>query len=233
MTGPILYVVYWVIEKGVSVASGIMKYFLVVFAFLGLAGCRNTIEGTLQVDRAFSAKSVQKLPCNPEAGDPCYAEKIIQVNPGQYGAKISMKSGTEIEVQIQSGKGQTLKVRTPNDLAIPENGSFAVSSRQSGQPFDLRGVVTTSQQDSEIYRRREACTVERWENQCFPTPQGLQCSNVLRTYPGFREVEFYHADSVQVLDVVLTSVTDGVPLASFKGEKQTSQTRYTYQGPCW
>lgn len=211
----------------------LMKSLVLGFAFLAMAGCRNTIEGTLRVDKTFSAKSVQKLPCNPEAGDPCYAEKNIQVTPGQYAAKITMNSGNEIEVQIQGAKTQSLKVQIPSNMQIPENGSFAVSSRQSGQPFDLNGVVTTTHQNSEMYRQRESCMVERWERECYETPNGRQCSAVLRTYPGSREVEFYYIDTLQLLEVALTSSTDRSQLAQFKGEKQTSQRRYTYQGQCW
>lgn len=211
----------------------LMKSLVLGFAVLAMAGCRHTIEGTLRVDKVFSAKSVQKLPCNPEAGDPCYAEKNIQVTPGLYDAKISMNSGSEIEVQIQDAKTQSLKVQVPSNMTIPENGSFAVTSRQSGQPFDLNGVVSTTYQNSEVYRQRESCMVERWERECFETPNGRQCSAVLRTYPGLREVEFYNIDTTQILDVALTSSADRSQLALFKGEKQTSQRRYTYQGQCW
>jgi len=210
-----------------------MKSLILGLTVLAMAGCRNTIEGTLRVEKAFSAKSTQKLPCNPEAGDPCYAEKNIQVAPGQYTAKVSVNSGSQIEVQIKDTKTQTLMLQVPNNMTIPENGSFSVTSQQSGQPFDLNGVVTTTHQNSEVYRQRESCVVERWERECFETPHGRQCSTVLRTYPGFREVEFYYIDSLQVLDIVLTSAATRSPLAHFKGDKQISQKRYAYQGQCW
>ncbi|NUN06410.1 MAG: hypothetical protein HUU57_11675 [Bdellovibrio sp.] len=144
-----------------------------------------------------------------------------------------MNSGSEIEVQIQGAKAQSLKLQIPSNMTIPENGSFAVSSRQSCQPFDLQGVVTTTYQNSQVYRQRESCMVERWERECFETPQGRQCSTVLRTYHGFRDVEFYYIDSLQVLDVALMAATDGAQLALFRGEKQASQKRYNYQGQCW
>lgn len=200
---------------------------------LGLVGCRNSIEGTLSVQETFIGKAFQKLPCNGESGDPCYTEKDVQIPRGSYRAQINFNNRTEFEVQIKTKNTNTLKFRLPSDLNIPENGTFTLSSGQSGQPFDLVGIVETESRRSQVFRERETCTVERWEQECYITPQGRVCHNVLRTYPGFRDVEFYYIDTDQRIAVHLASSKEKSVFAVFNGEQTTRDRRYTYQGPCW
>lgn len=200
---------------------------------LGLVGCRNTIEGNLTVDKAFIGKAFQNLPCSGEGGEPCYTEKDVQINPGSYKTQINFNNRTEFEVQIKAKNTTTLKFRLPSDLNIPENGTFTLSPRQSGQPFNLVGIVETESRRSQVFRERESCTVERWEQECYITPQGRVCHNVLRTYPGFRDAEFYFIDTDQRLAVHLAAPQDASVFAVFNGEKSTRDRRYTYQGPCW
>lgn len=206
-----------------------------VGALTGLVGCRSTIEGKLNVVKNFNGKVTVSQPCNGEGGGDCFTERTVQIKQGQYTANVHSNSKTEVEIEIKGSSTQNLKVNIPRNMTIPANGEFSISAAQSGQPFNIVGAMKTAQERSKTYRERESCWVERWDVECYVTgnPPQQVCREVRRTFPGYKNVEYYYLDTVEDLLVDLKDRENNDALAQFTGHKESREKRYSYEAQCW
>ena len=184
--------------------------------------------------------------CNPIGGagtDICdedeEPETIIKaktLSPGEYRTDFSFRSKREVLLSIRTSKYnvEEVTVKIPEGKVIPQYaGEFQLSSSESGQPWNLRGIVDTEEEDSSLTYTTESCTYTRRVWECHWNGSNQVCNWVYRTYFGYREVEFYFHETTTNLSLNYYNSSNRALIAKFKGDRKTREKIYTYEGRCF
>lgn len=188
-----------------------MKKLLVAVCALFIVGCED-IGGTLNVFKSFSATT--------EDG----AQTIAA---GSYDTSLNFKKKEVIATLKSSGSETKISIKIPKGTSIPDNGTFEITSAQSGQPFGVTGVNKTDETRSENRTEYTSCQYTRYENYC--TPQGCYTRPV--TVWGQQNTEYYMSTVKRDMQLDLNSDVDAV--AHFSGASNTTQKIVVRQSPCW
>ena len=116
----------------------------------------------------------------------------------------------------------------PNSVSLPENGPFAISSEQSGQPFDINGEVQTEITRSDLKTEREMCQYQTQEPVC--DQHGCTIQNVTKS--GWRDIEYFEETTDKQLQFDSLSKA-GVSQSHFEGASNTTAKRMTFEGQCF
>lgn len=169
-------------------------------AFL-LVGCEK-IEGQLNITKAFKLKNSK--------GD----THLLSV--GTYSADVD---GTSKKMTLRLNNDSDEKFVFNHNGNIPENGSFSISSKVSGQPVDLSGTVNTVVRNSEVRQRNEACTYQRAVQVCYPNPRGgTNCTIQYQTYYGTKWVNYYDRQTDKAVSLNVAAVGEAAASADFHGD---------------
>lgn len=203
-----------------------MKSSLQLFALMSLlllSGCRElSFKGSLQVSEVLTIKNSNN--------------KLIPINPGSY--SIDLKVGSkkvEITIPTSQNQKQNLSLSLPKGLEVPVNGSFKLTSAQSGQPFDLNASIETQISESAPKRELESCTAQRWETVCGPIgPRGeIGCQQTPVTYWGRRTVTFIERQYTRNLKTQWLQKNSNLELAESISQNREFERVYLQQGTCF
>lgn len=218
--------------KGGTMKRVILTSVLSLFA-VGLMGC-DPISGSINVREEFKAVATDPN-CIP-GRDQCSVEKSVKIPTGVLNANVLFRSKREAVLNIKvKNTTQQLVFKIPKDKPIPEtNGEFTLTSKESGQPFDLTAGLKTTVENSSQYSGYESCTVTIREQVCYvnPLPNGSTCQFVDHVYQGRQYVEYYYKTTTTVMNAALVKSTSASTLADFNGSKSNSDKIYLRQDPC-
>lgn len=194
-----------------------LKKLFIISSLLFLSACDTSFfEGVISVKQQMLVKSNMM--------------ENVTVPVGDYGAKLEFISRDQIRLNlIINGKNKQLNLYLPKKLNLPDNGPFAVSSKDLGQDFGAQGESNTVVTDTQIQRGWEHCTYQRSEVVCYP--QG--CYTEWRTVYGQQQVEFFDRVSNQKISVNFINEQNASLLSNFGGERNFSERIYTYKGMCY
>lgn len=196
-----------------------MKMILGLSALLLLTvGC-NKIEGTLNLTEAVKLKSTKGV--------------VRTIKPQSYSADIKLKSKKSITLRLENDSDEKYEFKIPSNKPIPNNGDFAFSANEVGQPVDLTGSVKTSVTRSDTVTGWESCQYQDWQTVCNSGPDGRPiCTTVPVTRTGQQFVRYY-IETIEK-DVLMTIKAQGSDVSSgdFVGDIAYSNKVYTEQWGC-
>lgn len=162
-------------------------------------------------------------------------------DPGTYKVEIEKKRrGLELTIREGFGRDRFL-FKTDQDLPT-ENGSFTLSSSESGQPYDLKGDLETTVTESGTFSSTESCVYDtRWVQKCdyhsCHTHGDTQCCDhhcrmVEEPIYGTQPYEYYnrYTDTKGVFKLLKPST--GRQVAKGTGEKGRTEQVRTWTGTC-
>lgn len=191
---------------------------------LGVLAC-DPIKGTLQVVKPFTALAGDS---NDEEG-----LKNVTVDAGSYSMKLEMSGKHSAEMKLKSGRQEfVLSLQIPKGKEIPQNGAFALSAKESGQPFDLSGENKTTVTESDQERGQESCQEQVRERVCGyrGNPPQYVCWDEIRYRQGWMDVEYYFRTTRQEMTAQIQQNAELT--ASFAGARSSDEKIYTYRGFC-
>ena len=187
---------------------------LVAVSFLMMAGC-NDISGLLNVTKAFTVSVKGK-------------SKIVEM--GAHDTSLDFRKDKVIAKIKTSGDTFKVEMNFAEGTQIPSNGNFELKEAQSGQPFDVLGLVATQVTDSDLQRERERCQYQGYGQIC--DPRG--CHTVPVTREGLRDITFYDRLTDQQVHLDLTAPSDSkTKFASFDGRIRSTERIVTREGMCF
>lgn len=196
------------------------KLLLSAVCVLAVSACDRTVDGVLTNSESltFNLKKNKKA----------------SIAPGKWASQLEFESKKEVKLHIKSSeqeKPTTISFKVPKNTNLPqENGSFVLSSVHSGQPYDVKGSVSTTHKDTDEKWGWESCTYRVERQECYWNGHQHVCRWVYYDVHGQREVRYIVRDTTQVLSFDLLNSTASV--ASFNGTKNSTDRIYTYQGMC-
>lgn len=219
-----------------------LKSLLLLPAALLLSACESALEGTINLSRELTVKETIKgnrdYPSGPSSRPGRWqreTEKSFTLQPGNWEMTVAQEGDSKIVFQVKDfqKKMHRIVLKTPRGSGLPDSGSFDLPGSVTGQPFDVQGVLSTQNTQSELMRdNHEPCSYSRSEVVCGPTGRGgHSCWTVLRTVSGRRQVEYYNQIETQTLDGEIFAA--GSSAGTFTADRSESSKVYTYEGVCY
>lgn len=210
-----------------------MNKIALVLVALAVVGCKK-IPGSLNVQTEFSA--------TVKNGFFSRAQEI-KIPAGQYQIELSGTLGGDLSILIPiNGKTQTIRLdipkkgyNTPDGRFPTENGTFALTSQQLKQPFNVSGEVRTVYNDGPRIRTTEFCQYPRETRVCVIDRETghSSCSTETDYVSGDRDVEYFQRDESKRIRFELQDARyPSMTAASYQGFDNSSYRVYTYQGRC-
>lgn len=195
-----------------------MKFLMPVFvAAILLVGCEK-IEGQLNITKDLKLVNSK--------GD----THLLKV--GTYSADINAKTSKKITLRLNNDSDE--KFVFAHNGNIPDNGTFTITSKVSGQPVDLSGDVKTSVTDSATSQGSESCTYQVPEQVCYPTGPygGMSCSIQYRTVYGMQWITFFDRTTSKNVNLSVKVAGSADESADFHGNIAFSERIVTNSSGC-
>lgn len=214
-----------------------MKLASAAVAALGLmmmVGCK-PINGTLTLSEGLTiSNEADRATCTPEDMRPsCIGPIEDGLSAGQYSASVDFVSKSQVAIKVQTTRftSKNVTLTIPAGKNIPNyTGPISLSSRESGQPFNIGGRIETHESDSPTTREMESCSYTRTERVC---DRRGRCETRTVTYTGRQEVEYHFHYTNTLLNLNIIKLTDNSVIGKFDGRRDETDKVYTYQGPCY
>lgn len=194
-----------------------MKILMTVLlaAFL-MTGCEK-IEGQLNITKELKLKNSK--------GD----THLLRV--GAYSADIKANTSKKITLRLNNDSDEKFIFNHTGN--IPDNGSFSVPSRISGQAVDLSGSVATNVLNSATRETTESCTYQEPVQVCYPMPRGgMSCSIQYRTVYGSRWIRFYDRQITKNVSLSVKALNESDDSADFHGDISFDERIVINQSNC-
>lgn len=223
--------------------------FLLAALFIPFAGCQ-PIVGKLSVARDLVLElTEQKLPrsgsCVVRDGG-CGEDTVRRVStsfhPGVYDAQLALDDSDAMELTLDDGTNgkAVLTIAIPEDTRLPtKSGSFMLTAREAGQPFQVTGTIQTDESRSPSVSGWEQCdrTVKRrictrGKKTGGNSGQDVLCRYEYHTVYGQRPVEFHHLREIRDVVLAFNAQVTGEKLAEFSGSAARDFKVYDYRGRC-
>lgn len=210
-----------------------LKRLFIIANLLILSAC-DPFEGIISVKQQFIVKSSEKSSgCNGDQNFGCDQIVNVTVPVGDVSAKLEFPSKTQIQIDLKiNGKKKQLNLELPKKLNVPDSGDFAITAKDLGQDFGAQGKSDKLVTDSELQKGYQQCTYQRPETVCYIVNNSQVCRIEYRTVYGQQYVEYFDRNTNQKLNVDFVSAQNSV-LASFNGERNSSERIYRYQAQCF
>ena len=196
---------------------------------LGLTAC-DPIRGILNVEQTLKILIDEPNNCNPLT-PPCTSGKTaVDVNPGQYIMKLEMSGKRAVQISLKTASQSVVaKLNINKGHTLPEQGPFSLLSQESGQPFDLKGSVSTARKDSARKRYHETCEIPYTDTIC--TPQGCTTRSGVRM--GYRDIVYVDRTTEKNMKASLADTATKLQLATYEGSASSVQRIYISRGHCF
>jgi hypothetical protein len=144
-------------------------------------------------------------------------DKTHLLKMGTYTAELLEKSSKKIILRLSNDNNE--KFIFAHDIKFPENGSFIISSKTSGQPVDLLGTISTIVTNSDISETTQSCSYQAPVQICFPIPQGgVSCSIQYQTVFGNQWIKYYDSQTSKNINLSLRELNATEESAEFHGD---------------
>lgn len=213
------------------------KFLWLLPAVFLLSGCDSELEGKLNLNQELTVlETVRRDNGGFPGGRPGRdTQQELKLQPGQWDITITRESDRQVVFEVKDARNRTHKIvlKTPRETSLPErSGEFSLPGAQSGQPFDVQGVVDTVVTDSDLMRDNERCSYQRPYTVCGPDGRGRHhCWTEWRTVWGYRYVEFINRTTTQSLAGQITAT--GAVAGDFGGHRTDVERIYRYAEQCF
>jgi hypothetical protein len=184
---------------------------------VSLVGC-NAIDGTLNVQHSFQMVNKKR--------------DVVTIPAGSFHSKLKYSPrDREMEIKIKgaSRQSQTLVVKVPSHVAVPEtSGTFYVRGYEVSQRFDMGGSVNTNVNTTGPYSGWESCSYTTTEWQCV----NGNCHNVTVSRTGQQQVRYREQTTTKSVQIAFSEPSSGGQYATFFGQDTNSDRIYEYKGRC-
>lgn len=213
----------------------LIRGFLLLTSAFVLAAC-NEIEGQITATQSIQMNVTEKSNWCSE-GMSCEELVTKKLLSGQYETRLSMVSKRDAQLKVKVGREEwVVNFRVGKNSGLnSENGPIVVDSKESGQPFGLRGDVKTIKTNSETKRVHESCSYTDYRHECYTTgnPPTTVCRDVPYTRWGYRDVEFYEERSDREIHLSILEPSSNVQLGEYGSQDAWIRKVYLYEGRCW
>lgn len=200
-----------------------LKFFFLISMCLTLANCKTKdLKGSLQLD--------QNLALLRETSA---ADKKYSLNAGEYISTVQFDSQKHLlTLKVTDHlKNPTFKFKVPKEAQLAnDQGDFFLSSEQSGQPVDLKGVYTKTISQGPTVNKLEECILSEHDVICTPRPEGSNCFPNGNSRIGNRDVKYHLITTHNQYAVEI--LKDQVLAGKYNIESETVEKKYTYRGFC-
>ena len=182
------------------------------FLVVGCNQLSGTIQGTLDVAEPLmmTTKNIFGTTQN------------VEINPGKHAASLSLNLNSVI---LKVDDGKAIKFNLKNQQ-LPPGGEFFLSSRVSGQPYDLQGEIDLQENFGQEQTAYESCQKVEMVKVC----NNGQCSYIQQHVPGQQWVRFRIKETI--LKLRADFLKNERPLAELKAGGKNYQKQYIHQGMC-
>lgn len=197
------------------------KLVTLAMAALFLAGCKTEYTGTVTVQEALRP-NVKK------------GQNVL--NPGSYNMTLTIKSKKKAEIEVKlggRGNNPVIPLNIKNAQLPKENGPIVILGRNSGQPFDIRGVLETRSERGDLRRGREQCSETVPVRDCWGGPHGPRCGTRWENVWGDRDIEYYDVTYHRTFAAQLLNAKDQRVQGELGGSDVWSERRVTWSSRCY
>lgn len=203
------------------------KFIALAFALVAFSACE--VDGTLTVQQPLTMTAKKN--------------KSVTLQPGSYRAEVEAHDD-KLEIEVKVGRDEKkITLRPADGQTLPKrNGQIFIPASQSGQSFDLNGVVNTVSVNGNKVWADQSCTAYRPVYVCQTVVVGYDrygnpiwrqvCRTENQPYPGRQEIEYYPVTTTTDVDMAFLNPGTTTQLAEFGGTRTTVRNVYTYRGPC-
>lgn len=195
-----------------------MKIFMsLTLAAILLVGCEK-IEGQLNITKDLKLVNSKGI------------THLLKV--GTYTADISANTSKKITLRLNNDSNE--KFIFVHNGNIPDNGTFSIGSKVSGQPVDLTGDVKTAVTNSETRQGTESCMYQVPEQVCYPSgPNGaMTCTIQYRTVSGMQWITFYDRQTTKNVNLSVKPAAATEESADFHGDIAYAERIITSSSGC-
>lgn len=200
------------------------------------------ISGTLSVSEPLELKVTEyhqplDRRCRPRddvCEDPVVIEKTDRFAPGTYRAQLNLdrKDAISLTLEPKTRAKSIINLAVPAETYIPKhNGRFHLSAAQTGQPFDLAGIVETTHSVTPIVATWESCSRLLERLICHGHHRGC-VRDYIRIF-GHHPVEYHHEYETKTVALDLSRRSTEHTLAHFDGSSTIASKIYDYRGYCF
>lgn len=156
--------------------------------------------------------------------------------PGSYDATLTIKNEdmAEIEVSVAGRNNNPVLPFRLRGADLPrENGPIYIASSVSGQPYDLRGELSTIRTQGPLRRGNESCTEQVPERVCWRDRSGrVICETRWRTVYGTQNIEYYDLFTDTRVNASLEDPRAHQELARLSAADSSAERMVTYRSHC-
>jgi hypothetical protein len=190
-----------------------------------LAGCRESIVGSLIVSEALSLRS---------------SSGVFQLPAGQYPVRVIATGARTFSLGI-TRDGRQIVTEFTADARHADGASTRIPSTESGQPFDVVFAVSASTLETPLASSRTSCQTETTESRCrdvteydFQTGQQTVrsvCEFVQVTRAGARTESTFRRTSSRTVSGQLVDPQSGRAVAHLSAASRRERT-HTVESGC-
>lgn len=225
-------------------------YFVLLTALIALITACQPISGKLTVARKLALELTEQDHPSPgvcvarhdDCGDPVVKRVSASFHPGTYDARLDIDDTDAIQLTVDDGtdRNAVFRVAIPEDVHLPKtSGRFVLPADESGQPFDLNGMVRTVESSSPVTAGWERCHLSVKRRVCAHTEykgkktrRNPRCRYVYDSIYGQRPVEFHRVLKTRMVTLDFNAGVTGESVARFSGSSARSYKVYDYRGYC-
>ena len=219
-------------------------------ALIALITACQPISGKLTVTRKLALELIEQdrqtnpgcLTRDDDCGDPVVRRVSASFHPGTYDAHLDIDAADAIQLTVEDGtyREAVVKVAIPEDVHLPRtSGRFALTAAETGQPFDMSGLIEPVESSSPVTAGWERCYLKIERRVCRHSKKTgkkhkhrRRCRYEYETVYGHRAVEFHHTVKTLTVNLGFNADTSGEALARFNGSATRKYTVYDYRGFC-
>ena len=155
------------------------------------------------------------------------------ISVGEHKAKLRLRSKKKMTLTLTDGDNKKFDFKIPEGTKLPQDsGTITLSAGQTGQPYDLEGIVETQTSVGPTRNESEHCTITRRVRRCRTNRDGQRvCREEVITLNGRRMIQ-YHIETQNKGLVLHFYKQDQSTMGRFDGTEKTSRKIITRTGPC-
>lgn len=166
-------------------------------------------------------------------------EKIVKIPAGSYFTEVGFSSENKLKMTFKSGDSEiSAKIKLPSDLDFTNSrGEIYLPANRTGQLYDIRGNVDSTDTVSRLYRVYEACSYTDYRVECrtFCDANGncrQRCERVAYDRPGQQYVEYHFVTTERDIDLRFVTPRSRSVVADYQGHDTQTEKVYQQQGIC-
>ena len=194
-----------------------MKCMISVLLLASLLVSCEKIEGQLNVTKDIKLQAANS------------GKHLIRI--GTYTADIKANTSKKVTLRLNNDNNEKFNFTLPDHAKIPDNGTISFTSKQIGQPADLKVAMKTDVTNGPTQEAYLSCIYQIPVRVCSPDPR-IGCTIQYQTMYGHQWARFYDQTVSKDVTLCLTEPNATEDSASFVGNLTTTNRIVISESPC-